>query len=283
MIKNPSFSIIIPTFNSLGVLEVALESVVNQTIKSFEIIIVDGLSNDGTIGVIENYALKYPNNIKYVSEKDNGIYDAMNKGVELATGEWIYFLGSDDYFLNEDVLENVVVGLDANTDFLYGNTIWNNSIVGEEFKKSTLVYKNITHQAIFYNKSVFEKLGHYDLDYEVWADYEFNLRCFGDESINTKYIDLNIAQFSLGGFSTQQAIDKKFCKNALDLFDNKLKVKRDREYGISLEKFAKNELKYNFFAVGLNHLGVSTYKTGRWRTNMFYLFEFAFKRLKNKF
>src|SRR5215216_6167566 len=120
----PLLSIIIPTYNSEKTLSCCLQSVLNQTFKDFEILIIDGLSSDNTINVIKGY-----NNskIRVYSEKDKGIYDAMNKGIEKSAGEWLYFLGSDDQFFNEYVLEAIFQGnkdILKHSDYVYGNVIW---------------------------------------------------------------------------------------------------------------------------------------------------------------
>ena len=100
------FSIIIPTFNSEKTLDIALSSIVVQSYQNFEVLIIDGLSTDSTIDIAKKHQKVFPN-IKIKSEKDNGIYDAMNKGIALAKGEWLYFMGSDDSLYNDDVLNQI--------------------------------------------------------------------------------------------------------------------------------------------------------------------------------
>src|ERR1700722_16529958 len=97
-------SIIIPTYNSQNTILTALQSIVKQSFDDFEIIIVDGLSNDDTVTIVKNFQ---DDRIKIISELDNGIYDAMNKGIDRAKGDWLYFLGSDDRLYNDTVLEDV--------------------------------------------------------------------------------------------------------------------------------------------------------------------------------
>jgi glycosyltransferase involved in cell wall biosynthesis len=100
------FSIIIPTFNSEKVLRECLNSIVEQTFNNYEIILIDGLSTDSTVDIIKEYSLNNPN-IHWVSEKDLGIYDAMNKGIKIANGEWVYFLGSDDKLSSNNALQEI--------------------------------------------------------------------------------------------------------------------------------------------------------------------------------
>src|SRR2546422_844446 len=100
----PIFSIILPTFNSAAQIATALESILNQTFNDFEILVLDGCSGDNTIEIAKSYK---DTRIRIWSEKDEGIYDAMNKGIEKATGKWLYFLGSDDELYNNAILEKV--------------------------------------------------------------------------------------------------------------------------------------------------------------------------------
>ena len=97
-------SIIIPSFNSISLLPHALESILTQSFNDFEVVIMDNCSTDGTIKLIENYSA-VDKRIQFYSEKDYGIYDAMNKGIKNAKGEWLFFMGSDDSFYDQDVLK----------------------------------------------------------------------------------------------------------------------------------------------------------------------------------
>ena len=119
--QNPLFSIIIPTFNSSKTLKECLDSLFEQSFNSYEVLIIDSVSTDATLSVLKEYTSKYPN-IKVYSEKDNGIYDAMNKGMSLAKGDWLYFLGSDDTFYNSRVLSHVSNAIGNTTKkVVYGN------------------------------------------------------------------------------------------------------------------------------------------------------------------
>lgn len=205
----PLFSIIIPTYNSEKTLINCLESVLIQEFTNYEILIIDGLSIDNTLNIIEKYIFKYPL-IKFTSEQDNGIYDAMNKGIDLAKGIWLYFLGSDDILFNKDVLSIIAKSTDSTDEsIIYGNVIikgenqWNlnEKVFGGEYDLEKILRFTICHQAIFYKKNVFNRFGKYHLKYIVNADYEFNLRCFS--SIKFKYINSVIAYFFVGGQSTR--------------------------------------------------------------------------------
>jgi len=216
--NNPNFSIIIPTYNTEGILVNALDSILAQTLKDFEVLIIDGKSQDNTISIIKKYAEK-DSRVKWFSEKDNGIYDAMNKGISRAKGSWLLFFGSDDSFYDKKVLSQVneAINIKKNLRFLYGNvkpySIRNKdasfSIHAGEFDGNKLIRMNICHQAIFYHKSLFTLFGLFKREYKIFADYDFNLRCFN--KVQPEYIDLIIANFNVEGHSHKhQNIDQLF-------------------------------------------------------------------------
>ncbi len=175
--------------------------------------IIDGVSIDDTLNIAESHN---DSRIKIYSEPDYGIYDAMNKGIGLAKGNWLLFLGSDDSFYDETVLEDVYNFLQATHEkVIYGNVLlsgdtgWGkaNQIYDGKFDVNRLLKNNIAHQSIFYNREVFEKCGVYNLKYNICADYDFNLRAAA--LFNLKYIDRIVARFNAGGASTN-ATDANF-------------------------------------------------------------------------
>lgn len=210
------FSIIIPTFNSSATIKSCLESIFNQSFLYFEVCIIDGFSSDNTIEIVKEYSLKYPN-IRFVSEKDNGIYDAMNKGIQLAEGEWIYFLGSDDLLHDKFVLQKVYSFDKSEYQVVYGTakiigeTAWakDGHLYDGEFDLHKLLKKNICQQAMFYHKSCFtDTTSLFNIDYEICADWDFNLRCWSKKEF--LYIDEIIVDFYGGGASTQKNANKIF-------------------------------------------------------------------------
>ena len=210
----PKISIIIPTYNASKTLSVALESILEQTYTDYEILIVDGLSTDHTVELAKSYQ---DERIKIISEKDSGIYDAMNKGIRLAEGEWLYFLGGDDRLFDNKVLENIQQSiLKCICDVVYGDvfsTRFNGRYNGEfEFKE--LLTKNICHQSIFFKKSVFEKTGLFDLKYKGHADWDHNFKWFFNPLIQQKYLDLVVAEYADGGFSSMNN-DERFEKDKI--------------------------------------------------------------------
>jgi glycosyltransferase involved in cell wall biosynthesis len=198
-LTNPSISIIIPTFNSETTLEDCLDSVLGQTYDNFEIIIQDGKSTDGTVKIIERFA-NTSKVISYSSENDSGVYNAMNKGIDIAKGNWLYFLGSDDTLHDKNVLTDMSEHLESESaDIVYGDVILSgrNTRFGGEFDVLRLHrVENLCHQSVFYHKSVFEKLGKYNLLYKVNADWDFNIRCFRHPELKKKYIPRLIAVYN---------------------------------------------------------------------------------------
>jgi glycosyltransferase involved in cell wall biosynthesis len=208
----PVFSIIVPTYNSGRTLSTVLESILNQDFTNFEVLIIDGVSKDDTLLIAKQFN---DPRIKALSEPDSGTYNAMNKGIALAKGDWVYFLGSDDKLADNNVLQEVADAIVVNNcELLYGNVkmvgeaSWadNGAIYDGPFTIEKLVAKNICHQAIFYKKEIFERLGVFNEAYKVCADWDFNHRCFA--GVRCQYVDIIIADFFAGGISTQKNSDK---------------------------------------------------------------------------
>ena len=199
----PKVSVITPTYNSAKDIEACIASVAQQTYINKEHLIIDNQSCDGTLDIAQKYALLYPH-IQCIAESDQGIYDAMNKGIERSTGEWLYFLGSDDVLYDNDVLADLFYADETrNNDVIYGNVEWgpNGAIYDGEFSFVKLIHKNICHQAIFFRRSVFERLGRFDLRYKVLADWAFNLLWISRDDIPKSYRQRVIATYGLGGYS----------------------------------------------------------------------------------
>jgi glycosyltransferase involved in cell wall biosynthesis len=196
------FSIITPTYNCGTKITQTINSVLSQDSGLYEYLIIDGDSNDGTRTEIE----RFDGHVKFVSEPDAGVYDAMNKGIDLACGKYIYFLGAGDT-LRANALRNLA-GLmpDGELAFVYGNVYWMDEafIYGGEFDKSRLETYNICHQAIFYERAIFDEIGRYELDYKILADYVLNIKCFGNDKIQKTYLDYVVANFEGGGLSACQ-------------------------------------------------------------------------------
>jgi len=211
---HPFLSVIIPTYNSSTTLEIALNSILEQSFKDLEVLIIDGFSNDNTIEIAKRLQLEFPV-IKIVCEEDKGIYDAMNKGIRMAKGEWLYFMGSDDSLFETTTLKKVSNYIKENNfEVIYGNVLSErfNGIYDGEFTYSKLAVKNICHQAIFFRSSVFEKIGGFNLKYRILSDWDHNIKWFFSSKISKTYIDQIIANFSDGGISSVQ-VDKDFYRD----------------------------------------------------------------------
>ena len=206
-------SIITATFNSGKFIESCIKSILKQNYKKFEIIIIDGLSTDSTIKKIKTLLDKH-NNIKFFSEKDLGIYHALNKGIEKATGDIIGFVHSDDLLYNKNVLSNIIaVFKNSNIDGVYGDLQYvekqnTNKVIrywkSKDFKPN-LINKGWTppHPTLYLRKKVYEKHGLFDLNYKISSDYDFMTKIFKDNTFNFKYIPKVITKMRVGGISNK--------------------------------------------------------------------------------
>lgn len=164
-------SIICPTYNSVSTIRTLIDSVMSQTCDAYELIIVDGGSSDGTLELI----LEYGDRIRYISEPDKGIYDAMNKGIDMAIGEWLYFIGADDSLYSCDAIEKILPLLCERTDVLMCD------IISPQLGRCSSLYSlktyftnTIHHQGVIYSRKVFET-HRYDTSLRIVADYDMNL------------------------------------------------------------------------------------------------------------
>lgn len=183
----PLVSIIIPTFNSSLTIAETIQSIINQTYSNIEVLVMDGLSEDATCQIVKEFVVKY-SFITLVSEKDQGVYDAMNKGIHLSRGDFLYFMGSDDVFFEKDTLEKMTNQIEVDDDFIYGNVMFKNNkqIYSGKSSINKLINQQISicHQAIFYSRQTFKICGKYNLKYFIHADYDFNIRCFKNKKLN---------------------------------------------------------------------------------------------------
>ncbi|MDK0933368.1 glycosyltransferase family 2 protein [Clostridium perfringens] len=203
-------SIITPCFNSEKTIARTIESVLNQTYKNIEYIIIDGASTDNTIKIIEKYKKNFGERIRIISESDNGIYDAMNKGINLARGEIIGIINSDDWYEN-DCVEKVINKYKEYKEYefcvIYGMVKeWEQNIIRRISFKSHKFINNqmIAHPTCFITKKVYEKYGGFNLLYKSSADYELILRFTLNDNIKFIPIYECLANFLLGGTSSGQ-------------------------------------------------------------------------------
>lgn len=221
----PKISIITPVFNGEPTIEHCIKSVASQTYPNFEHIFMDGRSTDNTVGILQENAEKY-DHLCFYSEADKGIYDAMNKGLEKATGEWVFFLGVDDTFFDSKVLDGLFASESLEGyDLLYGAIIHSGTQKRFFFRfdKERLSLMNMSHQGLFTHRRVFQKIGNFSLRYKTLSDYEFNMRWFGDGSFRVKYLDQVITVYNEVGFSFTY-FDKSFYRDKLKLISRYLKI-----------------------------------------------------------
>lgn len=193
------FSIITITYNNRAGLKKTAASVKAQTCKNYEWIVIDGASTDGTQEDFINYLAS-----QTISEPDNGIYDAMNKGLERATGKYIIFMNAGDQFASTDILQKISDMTGTKTyDLIYGDSLeeTENGIRRKPAKAAETIIRGLFthHQAIFYNRKSLEKL-RYDTSYKIAADYDLTLR-FLKEKRDSLYVPGPICMFEGGGIS----------------------------------------------------------------------------------
>ena len=200
-------SLITVVYNNRKMIKDAIESVFSQTYKNIEYIIIDGASTDGTVEIIQSYGKRIHT---FISEKDNGLYDAMNKGMKLATGEVIGILNSDDYFANVNVISSIVNTFKIhNVDSCHGDEL----VINKEnkilrdctslddtinlFKKG----RHPHHGTFFVKNSIYKKYGYFDISFKIAADYDLMLRFLIKNKISTYYIKEVLVIMRAGGES----------------------------------------------------------------------------------
>lgn len=212
--KDIKLSIITVCYNSEKTIERTIESIITQNNSCFEHIIIDGKSTDNTVNIINKYKDTY-NNISFISEKDNGIYDAMNKGIKLSKGEWILFINSDDWLNCNtiNILENLIEQDTGLSDAIYGD-IYRVNTYGEIIDQATprldigefiRVGMPLFHQAVIIKRSVYIKLGMFDTSYKVAGDWDLISRMY-KSNFRFKYVPVIFSYFSVDGISSNTHI-----------------------------------------------------------------------------
>ncbi len=205
-------SIITATFNSAKTLKDTIQSVLRQTNKDFEYLIIDGGSTDETIDIVKSYESEFSGRLKWVSEKDQGIYDAMNKGIKMASGDVVGILNSDDYFTSDDILQTVDNAFKSHEiDAIYGDIHF---IRDGNPQKCVRYYSSRmfrpfwlrfgfmpAHPSFYCKREIFDKAGLYSLDYKIGADYEMMVRLFKRHKIKSLYVNKDFVTMRTGGAS----------------------------------------------------------------------------------
>ena len=206
-------SIITTTYNSEATVEMTIQSVLRQTYADIEYLIVDGASKDGTLDIVRKYESLFQGRMRWVSEKDRGLYDALNTGIASSTGDIVGILNSDDFFTSNDVIQRMVNDFSDDVDAVYGDIHF---VSPGNLNKSVRYYSSRffrpwqlrfgympAHPSFYARRYVFDKVGLYSLDYKIAADYDMMVRIFFVHNIKTKYIPMDFVTMRVGGLSTK--------------------------------------------------------------------------------
>ncbi len=207
-IHKPLVSIITATYNSGKTVRDTLQSIADQTYPGIEHIVVDGGSQDNTLSIVS----EFPHVAKVVSEPDKGIYDAMNKGINLATGEIIALLNSDDFYVSKNIVQKAVDLMQSEkTDTLYGDLVYVDPVqtqkisrtwIAGSFRRKKFLFGWMPpHPTFFVRKNVYDRLGHFDIRLKSAADYELMLRFLFKEKISVSYLREVMVKMRSGGMS----------------------------------------------------------------------------------
>ena len=257
MNSSPKISIITVSFNSAETIKETIESILIQDYNNIEYIIIDGGSSDETIDIVKSYSEKIS---YFISEKDNGIYDAMNKGIKAATGDIVGILNSDDFYPNSFVLSNVAKSFKKyNCDAVYGDLVYVKEKDTTQIKRywqagnyNTSKIKNgwmLPHPTFFVKKVMYDRYGLYNTDLKSAADYEMILKLLYKENISVQYIPMILVKMRMGGASNSTFLNRirankedglAWTKNQLNkpMF---VRIKKPLQKAIQFFKKPKNE------------------------------------------
>ena len=227
-------TIVTTTYNSADTVRHTFESVLAQTHKDIEYWVIDGGSEDDTLGLIKEYEPLFDGRMKWISEPDDGLYDALNKGISRATGDVVGILNSDDFYTSPTVLEQVAAGFSDDVDAVYGDIHF---VRPSDLGKCVRYYSSKlfrpwalrfgfmpAHPSFYVRREVYERCGGYALDYKLAADYDMMVRLFYKEKIRCRYLSVDMVTMRTGGMSTKNV------RNRLLL--TKEDVKACRRYGL---------------------------------------------------
>ncbi|WP_295962396.1 glycosyltransferase family 2 protein [uncultured Alistipes sp.] len=231
-------SIITATFNSGATLRDTIQTVLTQTYQEIEYIIIDGNSRDNTLEIVREFEPYFDGRMKWISEPDNGIYDAMNKGIRMATGDIIGILNSDDFYNDENVLADIVNAFGCKkTDCVYGNLVFVDSAKPDKIVRRWIGSQHTpgaflkgwhpAHPTFYARRTCFEQYGDFDLSFEISADFELMLRFIEKNGCSNYYINRCFVKMRQGGASTGSI------KNIIKGNKNILRAFRKNGYHIS--------------------------------------------------
>lgn len=229
-------SIITVTYNSENTVRDTIESILAQTYPNLEYIVIDGKSRDHTLSILKEYEPRFQGRMKWISEADRGIYDAMNKGIQMAGGDIVGILNSDDFFTSNDVLQRVVREFEKDTalEAVYGDVHF---VPPDDLQQCVRYYSSAifrpslfrfgfmpAHPSFYVKRECYEKYGLYTPEYKIAADYDLLIRLLYVNRISYRYVKMDFVTMRTGGVSTRSF------RNRLLL--NREIVKACRKYGI---------------------------------------------------
>lgn len=204
-------SLITVCFRSAGVIRSAIESVLSQKGVDVDYIVVDGGSDDGTVEILKEYESKFAGRMRWISERDEGMYDALNKGIKMAEGDVVGILNADDILEDENTLAFIASSFELGVDCVYGDI----RFVRGESKKTTRYYSSKrwrpwmhnwgfmpAHPSVYVRRKVFDRVGGYKLGYDISADFEWMVRLLCRSRVKSRYLPRSIVTMRLGGKST---------------------------------------------------------------------------------
>lgn len=247
--KTPEISVIIATYNSAATLRTTFVSLECQTNQNFEVIVVDGNSSDATLQILSDQRHIFGDRLKWISEPDKGLYDAMNKGIAMTSGDVIGILNSDDFYTSNDVLARVAKEI-MDVDAVYGDVHF---VHPDNLDKCVRYYSSKAfrpwmmklgfmpaHPSFYCRKEVYERFGTFDISFRVAADFENLLRLIYLGKIKTKYVPMDFVTMRTGGASTSGMSSHR-------------QILRDH-----MRAYRKNNIFSNYFYEGLRY----AYKVG---------------------
>lgn len=236
-------SIIVAVYNGAKTLPRCIDSIVCQTYSNIELIIVDGASTDSTVDIIKSYGDKVS---FWVSEADEGVYDAWNKAIEYCSAGYVYFMGCDDAFRRDNVLKTVADKMDRlDYDLVCGSVLMRSPLKNKEVllvpNAKSASHVMLPHQGVFHSRSLFTEFGLFDNGYAIRGDFEFFVRCFSGRRLKVLTVSEVIAVCELGGLSNNWQSAWKTFTETVDIYN---------KYGMSL-------LQYELAMQGVKALGKS--------------------------
>ena len=238
-------SIITVCYNSAATIRDTIESVLNQTYSDIEYIVVDGNSKDGTVSIIKECELKFNGKMKWLSEPDKGLYDAMNKGIQMATGDIVGILNSDDIFFDSKTLEKIILTFNSeDINAVYADLYYvladNTDVIARKWitgkQKLFKTGWHPAHPALYIKKNVYDKYGLFALNYKLASDFEIMLRFIDRHKIKIVYLPEVVVKMRLGG---------KTNKNIKNIFLQNIEI---------LRAFRENSINVNIFFYSIKRL-----------------------------